>query len=60
MSNLAIQRTRKLTRLRGRAANRRAAAEFAVMLPVMILLVFGAIEMANGIFLKQGDIRVSL
>jgi Flp pilus assembly protein TadG len=55
MSKLTIQRTRKLTRLRGPAANRAAAAvvEFAVMLPVMILLVFGAIEMANGIFLKQ-------
>lgn len=27
--------------------------EFAVMLPVMTLLVFGAIELSNGIFLKQ-------
>jgi Flp pilus assembly protein TadG len=55
MSNRTIKRTRKLTQLRGRAANRAAAAvvEFAVMLPVMILLVFGSIEMANGIFLKQ-------
>lgn len=55
MSNLAIQKTRKLSQLRSRAANRTGAAvvEFAVLLPVMILLVFGSIEMANGIFLKQ-------
>ena len=30
-----------------------AAAETAVMLPVLLFLVFGAIELANGIYLKQ-------
>jgi Flp pilus assembly protein TadG len=30
-----------------------AAAETAVMLPVLLLLVFGSIELANGVYLKQ-------
>ena len=30
-----------------------AAVEFAVCLPVMMLITFGAIEAANGIYLKQ-------
>ncbi|MCA9052609.1 MAG: pilus assembly protein [Planctomycetaceae bacterium] len=30
-----------------------AAVEFAVCLPVMLLITFGAIEAANGIYLKQ-------
>lgn len=30
-----------------------AAAETAVMLPVLVFLVFGSIELANGIYLKQ-------
>lgn len=30
-----------------------AAAEFAVCLPLIVLIVFGAIEAANGIYLKQ-------
>ncbi|QDT04660.1 TadE-like protein [Rubripirellula lacrimiformis] len=40
---------------RGPAAGRRgvAAVEFAVCLPVLVLLVFGAIEASSFIFLKQ-------
>lgn len=40
---------------RGATANRVAAAvvEFAVTMPVVVILVFGAIEIANGIFLQQ-------
>jgi Flp pilus assembly protein TadG len=30
-----------------------AVVEFAILLPVIIVFVFGAIELANGIFLKQ-------
>ena len=30
-----------------------AAAEFAVCLPLVVLITFGAIEAANGIYLKQ-------
>ena len=30
-----------------------AATETAVALPLLVILVFGAIEMANGVFLKQ-------
>lgn len=39
-----------------RTARRRpgaALAETAVMLPVLVIMVFGAIELANGIYLKQ-------
>ena len=42
-------------RFRGNSAHRRgvAAAEFAVCLPVFLLLVFGMIESCSMIFLKQ-------
>lgn len=45
----------KRTRTPKNWASRSGAAvvEFAVLLPVMVALVFGSIEMANGIFLKQ-------
>ncbi len=41
--------------LRHRSGNRRgvAAVEFAVCLPVLVLLVFGSIEASSFIFLKQ-------
>ncbi len=38
---------------RGRARRAVAAAEFAVCLPILVLLVFGAIEASSFIFLKQ-------
>jgi Flp pilus assembly protein TadG len=40
---------------RGKATHRIAAAvvEFAVTMPVAMIIVFGTIEIANGIFLKQ-------
>ena len=38
---------------RGRARTGSAAVEFAVCLPVIVLLVFGSIEASSFIFLKQ-------
>ena len=39
---------------RARAARRGVAAtETAFMLPILVLVVFGSIELANGIYLKQ-------
>jgi hypothetical protein len=40
-------------RLAGRSRRGVAAVEFAVCLPVLVLLVFGAIEASSFIFLKQ-------
>jgi Flp pilus assembly protein TadG len=41
--------------IRVRRASRRglAATETAIMLPVLVIIVFGAIELANGIYLQQ-------
>jgi Flp pilus assembly protein TadG len=49
------QRLSLRLRSRVKAAHRIAAAvvEFAVTLPVVMILVFGAIEIASGIFLRQ-------
>jgi Flp pilus assembly protein TadG len=30
-----------------------AVTEFAIMLPLIVMIVFGSIEMSNGIFMKQ-------
>lgn len=38
----------------GRRRKATATVELAVCLPLIVLLVFGGIEAANGIFLKQG------
>lgn len=38
---------------RSPAAAREAAVEAAVAMPMLVLLVFGSIELADGIFLKQ-------
>jgi Flp pilus assembly protein TadG len=45
----------KTNSLQAKRSNRRgvAAVEFAVCLPVLVLLVFGAIEASSFIFLKQ-------
>lgn len=55
MSRTIARPERKRPTHRRAAENRKAAAvvEFAVLLPIMIVLVFGSIEVANGIFLKQ-------
>ena len=48
-------------RLRKSNPNRRAAAtiEFAVCLPIIVLIVLGSIEAANMMFLKQSLIQAS-
>lgn len=38
---------------RGRSRRAAAAVETAIALPVLLVLVFGAIELADGIFMKQ-------
>lgn len=40
-------------RLRSRSRRAAAAVEAAVAMPLLVLLVFGSIELADGIFLKQ-------
>jgi Flp pilus assembly protein TadG len=40
--------------IKPKAARRGAAVtEFAIMLPLIVMIVFGSIEMSNGIFMKQ-------
>jgi Flp pilus assembly protein TadG len=50
-----MQRKSSMVRRRGLAARRRGTAtvELAVCVPLIVSLVFGAIEVANVIFLKQ-------
>lgn len=52
MQSLCESRRR---RLRPAFPRRRGAAtvEFAICFPVLVILVFGGVELANGIFLKQ-------
>ncbi|GAA5508477.1 TadE family protein [Novipirellula caenicola] len=53
-----VNETHSLVRTSGRRPSRRsrravAAVEFAVCLPILVLLVFGSIEASSFIFLKQ-------
>ena len=50
-NQIRIQTDRMQTVRRGRFGT--AAMETAVSLPLLVILVFGAIEMANAVFLKQ-------
>jgi Flp pilus assembly protein TadG len=43
----------RLTRVRRASRRGLAATETAIMLPVLVIIVFGAIELANGIYLQQ-------
>jgi Flp pilus assembly protein TadG len=54
MSPLSARRTNaQATRRRDDRRSGAAAVEFAICLPLMLLITFGAVEAANGIYLKQ-------
>jgi Flp pilus assembly protein TadG len=59
-NRVLVRRNRALPRFKANSSRRGAAmVEFAVCLPVILLIVFGAIEAASMMFLKQALVQAS-
>jgi Flp pilus assembly protein TadG len=61
MNNTKFKTVSKQKRRRSRLGNRKGAAvvEFAVCLPVIVLIMLGSIEAANMLFLRQALVQAS-